>query len=76
MQRIANLVFRKILKNAPTLAIVAVDTEENEPVKIWHDLFSYSVHSLGEAQLMDVAGPRPQSRTVVEVPEVITCIGL
>ena len=26
---------RKILKNAPTLAIVAVDTAENEPLKIW-----------------------------------------
>ena len=26
---------RKILKNAPTLAIVAVHTAENEPLKIW-----------------------------------------
>ena len=26
---------RKILKNAPTLAIVAVGTAENEPLKIW-----------------------------------------
>ena len=34
-----------MLQNAPTLAIVAVDTEENEPLKIWGDFFSYSVHS-------------------------------
>ena len=44
MQRIVNLVdLEKILlmlKNAPTLAIVAVHTEENEPLKIWGDLFS------------------------------------
>ena len=31
---------RKMLKNAPTLAIVAVHTEENEPLKIWGDLFN------------------------------------
>ena len=35
-----------MLKNASFLAIVAVDTEENEPLTIWGDLFSYSVHSL------------------------------
>ena len=29
-----------MLKNAPTLAIVAVHTEENEPLKIWGDLFN------------------------------------
>ena len=29
-----------MLKNAPTLAIVAVHTEENEPLKIWDDLFN------------------------------------
>ena len=50
MQRIVNLVdfekCRKMLKNAPTLAIAAVDTEEDEPLKIWGDLFSYSDHSL------------------------------
>ena len=33
--------FRKMLKNAPTLAIVAVHTEENEALKCWGDLFSY-----------------------------------
>ena len=31
---------RNMLQNAPTLAIVAVHTEENEPLKIWGDLFS------------------------------------
>ena len=36
---------RKVLQNAPTLAIVAVHTEENEPLKIWGDSV-YSVHSL------------------------------
>ena len=39
---------RQMLKNAPTLAIVAVDTEENEPLKILGDLFRYSVRSLVE----------------------------
>ena len=29
-----------MLKNATTLAIVAVHTAENEPLKIWGDLFS------------------------------------
>ena len=29
-----------MVKNATTLAIVAVHTEENEPLKIWGDLFS------------------------------------
>ena len=29
-----------MLKNAPTLAIVAVHTEENEPLQIWGDLFN------------------------------------
>ena len=32
---------RKMLKNEPTLAIVAVDTEENEPLKIWGVSFHY-----------------------------------
>ena len=32
---------RKMLKNAPTLAIVAVHTEENEPPKIWGPKFHY-----------------------------------
>ena len=31
---------RKMVKNATTLAIVAVHTAENEPLKIWGDLFS------------------------------------
>ena len=31
---------REMLKNAPTLAIVAVHTEEYEPLKIWGDLFN------------------------------------
>ena len=35
-----------MLKNASFLAIVAVDTAENEPLKIWGDLFSYSVIQL------------------------------
>ena len=30
-----------MLKNAPTLAIVAVHTEENEPPKIWGPKFHY-----------------------------------
>ena len=37
MQKYVNLVDlekSKMLKNAPTLAIVAVDTAENEPLKI------------------------------------------
>ena len=32
---------RKMRKNAPTLAIVAVHTEENEPPKIWCLKFHY-----------------------------------
>ncbi len=32
---------RKMLKNAPTLAIVVVHTEENEPPKIWGPKFHY-----------------------------------
>ena len=32
---------RKTLKNEPTLAIVAVDTEENEPLKVWGVSFHY-----------------------------------
>ena len=32
---------RKMLKNEPTLAIVAVDTEENEPLKVWGVSFHY-----------------------------------
>ena len=32
---------RKILKNASFLAIVAVDTAENEPLKVWGDSFHY-----------------------------------
>ena len=31
---------REMLKNAPTLAIVAVHTEENEPITIWCDLLN------------------------------------
>ena len=46
-----------MLENAPTRAIVAVDTEENEPLKMWVDLFSYSVRSLGESPEGD-QGPR------------------
>ena len=39
MQKCANLVdFEKKLKNAPILAIVAVDTAENGPSKIWQNL--------------------------------------
>ena len=33
--------FRKTLKNEPGLAIVAVHTAENEPPKIWGDLFNF-----------------------------------
>ena len=34
---------RKMLKNEPTLAIVAVDTEENERLKFWviHSVYSF-----------------------------------
>ena len=32
---------RKMLKNEPTLAIVAVDTGENEPLKVWGVSFHY-----------------------------------
>jgi hypothetical protein len=35
-----------MLKDEPSLAIVAVHTAENEPLKVWGDLFSSSVHSL------------------------------
>jgi hypothetical protein len=37
VQRVSNIVLsrsRKMLQNAPTLAIVAVDTAENEPSKV------------------------------------------
>ena len=37
---------RKMLQNASFLAIVAVDTAENEPLKIWGDLFIISIVSL------------------------------
>ena len=41
MQRNVNLVdLEKCFKKATTLAIVAVHTEENEPLKIWGDLFN------------------------------------
>ena len=44
VQRNVNLIdlekWSKILKNAPTLAIVAVDTAENGPPKVWGELFS------------------------------------
>ena len=43
MQRYADLVDlekNQMLQNAPTLAIVAVHTEEIEPLKIWGDLFN------------------------------------
>ena len=39
---------RKMLKNEPTLAIVAVDTEENEPLNVW----GVSFHSFNRI-LMD-----------------------
>ena len=35
---------RKMLKNAPTLAIVAVHTEENEPLKNW-GVIQFNIHS-------------------------------
>jgi hypothetical protein len=38
--------FRKIQQNEYLVAIVAVDTAENEPRKVWGDLFNYSVVSL------------------------------
>ena len=30
-----------MLQNAPTLAIVSVHTEENEPPKVWKQIFHY-----------------------------------
>ena len=42
VRRQRNLVeLEKCLKNEPTLAIVAVDTEENEPLKVWGVSFHY-----------------------------------
>ena len=37
---------RKMWKNAPTLALVAVDTAENGPPKVWRNWINYSVVSL------------------------------
>ena len=42
---------RKILQNEASLAIVAVHTAENEPLKIWGYSFSYSVTSLAAAPI-------------------------
>ena len=41
---------RKMLQNEASLAIVAVHTAENEPLKIWGYSFSYSVTSLRPAR--------------------------
>ena len=45
---------RKMLKNEPTLAIVAVDTEENEPLKVWGVSFHYFNRLLSHYQNRDV----------------------
>ena len=37
---------RKMLQNAPTNAIVAVHTEENEPPKLWKQKFHHFNHLL------------------------------
>ena len=41
-----------MLNNTPTLAIVAVHTEENEPLKIWGDLFSLFTSLLKNCALL------------------------
>ena len=47
VQRIVNLVdLEKMLQNPPTLAIVAVDTAENEPLEVWRKWMKFSIHSL------------------------------
>ena len=40
-----------MLQNEASLAIVAVHTAENEPLKIWGYSFNYSVTSLGTLQI-------------------------
>ena len=52
---------RKMLKNEPTLAIVAVDTGENEPLKVWGVSFHYFNRILNAAfcqRRLLSAGPR------------------
>ena len=54
-----------MLQNAPTLAIVAVDTEENEPLKMWGDLFSFfRTHSEKARAVLarERGGPRAGAR--------------
>ena len=47
---------RKILKNASFLAIVAVDTAENEPLKVWGVSFHYFNRLLSEDELNRLLG--------------------
>ena len=47
---------RKMLKNEPTLAIVAVDTGENEPLKVWDVSFHYFNRILNGNHAIDSAG--------------------
>ena len=53
---------RKMLQIEPNLAIVAVHTAENEPLKIWGYSFSYSVTSL-------ITSTLPKSVVMTEAPE-------
>ena len=45
---------RKMLQNEPLVAIVAVDAAENEPLKIWGDLFIISIVGDREHSVNDV----------------------
>ena len=58
MQKYFNLVDleKRMLINATTLAIVAVRTAENEPLKVWGDL-----SSLVGQHLTCAPGPRPRA---------------
>jgi hypothetical protein len=52
----------KMLQNDPSLAIVAVHTAENEPLKLWGYSFSFSVTSLAGSQLrMGLEYPQPHT---------------
>ena len=46
---------RNMLQNAPTLAIVAVHTEENGPPKVWKQTFHYFNDLLGAISTAIVA---------------------
>ena len=45
-----------MLKNVTCLAIVAVHTAENEPLKVWMIYSVYSIHSLGRGRALHEPG--------------------